>query len=87
MNGRDWAATASVKTLGWRPTCEHDPYSKDTTPSYYFAPCVVFDPFIGSGTTALVARRLGRKCVGIELSPEYAQICLDRTRQLSLLAQ
>jgi DNA modification methylase len=46
----------------------------------------VLDPFIGSGTTALVARRLGRKCIGIELSPEYAQICLDRTRQLSLLA-
>jgi DNA modification methylase len=46
----------------------------------------VFDPFIGSGTTALVARRLGRKSIGIELSPEYAQICLDRTRQLSLLA-
>jgi DNA modification methylase len=47
----------------------------------------VFDPFIGSGTTALVARRLGRKCLGIELSPVYAQICLDRTRQLSLLAE
>jgi DNA modification methylase len=46
----------------------------------------VFDPFIGSGTTALVARRLGRNCVGIELSPQYAQICLERTRQLSLLA-
>jgi DNA modification methylase len=50
-------------------------------------PCIVLDPFIGSGTTALVARRLGRKCVGIELSPEYAHLCLHRTRQLSLLAE
>jgi DNA modification methylase len=51
-----------------------------------YRPGVVLDPFLGSGTTALVARRLGRRCVGIELSPEHARRAVRRTQQLSLLA-
>lgn len=47
----------------------------------------VLDPFMGSGTTALVARRLGRKSVGIELNPEYAALAAKRLQQLSLLAE
>ncbi len=34
---------------------------------------VVLDPFVGSGTTAAVAKRLGRRYVGIDLSPEYVK--------------
>jgi len=37
-------------------------------------PCVVLDPFGGSGTTALVANRHGRAAVLIELNPEYVQL-------------
>lgn len=48
---------------------------------------VVLDPFMGSGTTALVARAHGRKSVGIELSPEYARLAAKRLGQLSLLAE
>lgn len=36
--------------------------------------------FLGSGTTALAARKLGRRCVGIELSPEYVEIAWRRLR-------
>lgn len=39
---------------------------------------VVLDPFIGSGTTAVVARRLSRHFLGIELSAEYAALAERR---------
>lgn len=35
---------------------------------------VVLDPFIGSGTTARAALQLGRKCIGIEIDPLYAEM-------------
>jgi DNA modification methylase len=38
----------------------------------------VLDPFFGSGTTGLVSRQLGRKCIGIELNPKYCKIAKNR---------
>ena len=38
----------------------------------------VLDPFFGAGTTGLVADRLGRNAIGIELSPEYADMARRR---------
>ena len=39
---------------------------------------VVLDPFLGSGTTAAVARQLGRHYIGIELNPEYCTLAEKR---------
>lgn len=39
---------------------------------------LVFDPFLGSGTTALVALSLGRKTFGFEVNPQYCQIAANR---------
>lgn len=39
---------------------------------------VVLDPFLGSGTVAVVAERLGRRCIGIELNPEFVQVAKER---------
>lgn len=44
----------------------------------------VLDPFAGSGTTLMVARRLGRKSIGIELNPDYVDIIRDRIGQTPL---
>lgn len=38
----------------------------------------VLDPFLGAGTTAMVADRLGRNCIGIELNPSYAEMARKR---------
>lgn len=39
---------------------------------------IVLDPFFGAGTTGLVADRLQRDCIGIELNPAYAEIARKR---------
>ena len=44
----------------------------------------VLDPFMGSGTTALIAQKLGRKWIGIELNPEYIEIIKRKTAQTQL---
>jgi DNA modification methylase len=46
-----------------------------------FRPGIVLDPFIGSGTTAIVAKKLNRDFIGIELNPEYIEIAKKRIIQ------
>ena len=41
---------------------------------------VVFDPFMGSGTTAVACERLGRQWLGCEISPEYCKIAEERIK-------
>lgn len=39
---------------------------------------LVADPFLGSGTTLIAAEKLGRTCYGIEISPAYCAVILER---------
>ena len=39
---------------------------------------IVLDPFLGSGTTAIVALKYNRSCIGIELNPEYVKMANSR---------
>ncbi|MDR2762553.1 MAG: site-specific DNA-methyltransferase, partial [Planctomycetaceae bacterium] len=41
----------------------------------------VLDPFMGSGTTCIVAQRMGRSTIGIEISPEYFEIVQNNLKQ------
>ncbi len=56
------------ETVGWQPTCTcFGEFADSAIPQ----PCVVLDPFSGSGTTGVVALRLGRAYVGVDISEEY----------------
>jgi DNA modification methylase len=59
------------RTVGWQPSCS---CNADTVP------CIVLDPFGGSGTVGKVARDLNRKAILIELNAEYIKIARERLR-------
>ena len=42
---------------------------------------IIFDPYLGSGTTARACKNLGRKCIGIEISQKYCDIAIKRLGQ------
>jgi len=61
------------RTIGWRPTCScrgNDGSGR----------CIVLDPFGGSGTVSVVAQKLGRSSIYIDLNPTYRQMAIDRMR-------
>lgn len=63
--------TGGSKTVGWEPACVH----KDCSGG-----CTVLDPFTGAGTTGVVACRLDRDFIGVELNAEYAEMARNRIR-------
>lgn len=71
-------AGVSYATLGWERSC-------DCTSAV--VPCTVLDPFVGSGTTSLVAIELGRRSIGIDLSREYLQNHAKKRIQAELLGR
>lgn len=61
--------TRESQTLGWRPgcSCGREPQA-----------CTVLDPFVGSGTTLIVAKKLGRNGIGIDPQPDYIEMARQR---------
>ena len=68
-----------VTQRGWQPSCACG--CEETVP------CVVLDPFVGSGTVSLVAHGLGRSSVGIELNGKYIDIIRNRWARGGLPAE
>src|SRR5690606_5716180 len=71
--GAPWKRVVRRERTGehWEPTCTCE--GNDGS-----GRCVVLDPFLGSGTTLLVAQRLGRSGIGIELNPDYCAMASRR---------
>ena len=69
-DGFECGMYSSSQTLGWQPTCKCD--------NTEIEPQTIIDIFGGAGTTAIVARRLKRKCILIELNPEYCELIVKR---------
>jgi len=44
---------------------------------------LIYDPFLGSGTTLIAAEQLGRKCCGMEISPQYCDVIVKRWETLT----
>jgi len=43
---------------------------------------VIFDPFIGTGTTAIAAKRLGRRFIGVDIDPKYVEIANKKLEEV-----
>ena len=39
---------------------------------------IVYDPFVGSGSTIVAAETLGRRCYGLDIDPKYVQVAIER---------
>ena len=66
---------SKTQAVGWAPSCQCSEISH--TPCG-ISPAAVLDPFSGAGTTVLVAKRLGRVGIGIDLNPEYTKLAQGR---------
>jgi len=63
-----------TRLMGWKQNCDCEPQAP--------IPAIVLDPFIGSGTTAIVSKNLGRNFIGIDLSSDYCKMAQKRLSQI-----
>jgi hypothetical protein len=66
------------RTVGWEPSCECHYTDDGPVEPARPVPCVVYDPFVGSGTLAVVADALGRTAVGTDASAEHVAEAVRR---------
>lgn len=83
VNQREPAHTpkggTKVDSSGWAPTRKStDTFVPTCECIADVVPATVLDPFLGSGTTGIVAVRHGRSFIGIELNPNYAEVAHAR---------
>lgn len=69
----------------WHPAVFPELLVRDHIKSWSNEGDVVLDPFMGSGTTAKVARALGRKYIGFEISQQYVDLANKRLQETKTL--
>ena len=87
-NGRHLRSVWDVNTQGYKAA------HFATFPAALIEPCIrtgsergdlVLDPFLGSGTTGVVALNTGRRFVGVELNPTYVDLARTRLSEIALV--
>jgi hypothetical protein len=85
-SGKQGAVPAQARLdQGWSPMCDH--HTNCPVPNIgepCAKPAVILDPFGGSGTVGMVANRLSRRAILIDLNPEYINQQLRRNAQTPL---
>ncbi len=94
-DGERWPSNGrNIRTVWWMaaqpyPDAHFATFPEELPRKCILAGCpeggVVLDPFVGSGTTLLVARNHQRRGIGIDLNEEYLKLAATRLQQLSLL--
>lgn len=69
----------------YHPTAKNIKVIREIIKSHSLKSWVVLDPFMGSGTTAVACKQLGRNFIGYEISQEYVDIANKRLSQENLV--
>src|SRR5258707_49388 len=80
----DWdfatsASQSSFSSLHWHPCRFPSQVPAIVIDTLTMPGDTVFDPFVGSGTTAVEAQRLSRKCLAVELNPVAVMLTKSKT--------
>lgn len=73
-----------LKVAGYHPTGKPESLLLDWVRQFTDAGETILDPFMGSGTTLVAAKRLGRKAIGIEREEKYCEVAAKRLQQDAL---
>ena len=84
-NGGGLPATwTHLKVAGYHPTGKPELLVMEWVAQFTDEGELILDPFMGSGTTLVAAKRLGRRAIGIELNEDYCKVAVSRLRQRAL---
>jgi DNA modification methylase len=75
INGKNDAGYTHTETIGWKKTCKCNSE---------VIPCIVLDPFMGSGTVGVVCKKMNCDYIGIELNPKYVRMAKKRIKEIKL---
>jgi DNA modification methylase len=88
--GDNWARTRHMDVFDYSTSGREDhPAAKpmhlwtDLIQNFCEKDKLVFDPFLGSGTTLIAAEQLGRTCYGIDIEPRYVDVAVKRWENLT----
>lgn len=73
-----WSMQPETRKLGGHPVPFPEELPLRCIKLYSYPNDVILDPFNGTGTTCVVAKKTGRRYIGIDMSPEYCQYAEDR---------